>query len=90
MTPSDSAFFEKLRRALNLTHIDPSTVTSETPLFGEGGLELDSIDVLEISTMLQKEYGVVVNVAERGREIFGTVGTLAAFAEKHRGRDKVA
>ncbi|HEY3450954.1 MAG TPA: phosphopantetheine-binding protein [Myxococcales bacterium] len=89
MTPSEASLFEKLRRALNLTHIDPSTITGETPLFGQG-LELDSIDVLEISTMLQKEYGVVVNVAERGKEIFGTVGTLAAFVERNRGRDKVA
>lgn len=86
MTTSEAAFFEKLRRQLNLTHVDPSTVTADTPLF-DGGLELDSIDVLEISTMIQKEYGVTVAVAERSREIFGTVGTLAAFVEKNRNRN---
>ena len=90
MTPSEADLFAKLRRHLNLTHIEPSSVSASTPLF-DGGLELDSIDVLEISTMLQKEYGVVINVAERGREIFGTIGTLAAFLDRNRNRDaKVA
>lgn len=87
MTPSELALFEKLRRLLNLTHIDASTVTAETPLFG-GGLELDSIDVLEISTMIQKEYGVMINAAERGQEVFGSLGKLAAFLDANRNRDK--
>lgn len=86
MTPFEAEFFEKLRRHLNLTHVEASSVTGATPLF-DGGLELDSIDVLEISTLLQKEYGVLVSVAERSREIFGTVGSLAAFVEKNRNRN---
>jgi len=86
MTPSEADFFAKLRRHLNLTHVDPATVSAATPLF-TGGLELDSIDVLEISSMIQKEYGVLVGVAERSPEIFGTVGSLAAFVEKNRNRN---
>lgn len=89
MTPSEADFFAKLRRHLNLVHVDPATVSADTPLFA-GGLELDSIDVLEISTLIQKEYGVVVGVAERSREIFGTVGTLAAFVEQNRNRNAPA
>jgi acyl carrier protein len=86
LIPSEANLFEKLRRHLNLSHIDPSTVSAATPLF-EGGLGLDSIDVLEISTLVHKEYGVVISTAERSHEIFGTVGSLAAFLEKNRNRD---
>lgn len=89
MTPAEADLFDKLRRHLNLTHIEPSTVSAATPLFA-GGLELDSIDVLEISTMLQKEYGVVLGVAERNPQIFGTVGSLSGFLEKNRNRDRAA
>jgi acyl carrier protein len=89
MSPFEAEVFEKLRRRLNLMHIDPATVTSDTVLFNEG-LGLDSLDALEIVVLVEQDYGIVIAVAERTRAVFGTLGNLAGFIEKNRNRDKKA
>jgi len=86
MNAIETEVFQKLRARLNLTHVDPATVEAATPLF-DGGLELDSIDVLEIAALVQKDYAIIIAQAERTREIFGTVGSLARFVETNRGRN---
>jgi acyl carrier protein len=49
-------------------------------LFGEGGLELDSIDALEIGVEIQKKYGVKIDPEdEHLQEHFRTVRSLAKF-----------
>lgn len=83
MNAIETEVFQKLRKRLNLMHVDESTVTGETALF-EGGLEFDSIDVLEIAAMVQKEYGITLTAADRNKEVFGTLGSLARFIEKNR------
>ena len=83
MNAIETEVFEKLRKRLNLTHVDPSTVSEDTALF-EGGLEFDSIDVLEIAAMVQKEYGITLAPSDRNKDVFGTVGSLARFIEKNR------
>jgi acyl carrier protein len=87
MNAIESEVFEKLRKRLNLTHVEASTVSGATPLF-DGGLEFDSIDVLEIAAMVQKDYGIALAATERNKDVFGTLGTLAAFIEKNRARDQ--
>jgi acyl carrier protein len=80
---------DKLLKRLNLSHVDASTITLQTPLFGDGaGLELDSLDALEISILVEQQYGIAISVAERTSEVFGTFGNLVAFIEKNRNRDK--
>jgi acyl carrier protein len=86
MTPTETEVFEKLKKRLNLAHVEPSTISAATPLF-DGGLEFDSIDVLEVSAMMQREYGITLGQSERSGEVFGTLGSLAAFIEKNRQRD---
>ena len=86
MNALESEILDKLLKRLNLTYIDPGSVTAETPLF-DGGLELDSIDMLEIAAMVHKDYGITLVTTERSREVFGTLGALAAFIERSRSRD---
>ena len=43
--------------ALNLQELDPATVDLIVPPFGDG-LGLDSLDMLEISLIIQQRYGV--------------------------------
>ena len=69
----------KIIRSLNLQDITPSQIDNDAPLFGAGGLELDSIDALELVVMLEKEYGIVIKDIEEGRPAFKSVNTLAAF-----------
>ena len=87
MNAIETEVFEKLRKRLNLTHVDAGTVSGETSLF-DGGLEFDSIDVLEIAAMVQKDYGITLAATERNRDVFGTLGTLAAFIDKNRARNQ--
>ena len=50
---------EQIIEALNLEDITPEDVESEAPLFGDG-FGLDSIDVLEIVLLLEREYGIKI------------------------------
>jgi acyl carrier protein len=76
----------KLTERLGLGHLDPGTIASDTPLF-KGGLELDSLDALEITVLVEEEYGIVIGVAERTEAVFGTLGSLAAYVRDHFQRD---
>jgi acyl carrier protein len=84
MTDFEIELRDKLIAHLKLEDIDPDTFTGDTPLFGEGGLELDSIDAIEIEVMVQKEYGVDILPSERSRSTFGSLGSLAGFIQRRR------
>ncbi|MGH9320226.1 MAG: phosphopantetheine-binding protein, partial [Vicinamibacteria bacterium] len=57
----------------------PDTIEPDAPLFGEG-LGLDSIDALEISLEVAKQYGIEIKAEdERNEHIFASLRSLAAF-----------
>jgi acyl carrier protein len=87
--PVDVALEREIKQliveSLMLEDKDPETIDSDAPLFGEGGLGLDSIDVLELAMALHKRYGVKTKGDdERNREIFASVKNLAAFVAAER------
>ena len=41
---------------LNLENLTPNDIVNESPLFGDNGLGLDSIDALEIIVLLDTQY----------------------------------
>ncbi len=64
-------------RRLMLDDVEPESIQSEGPLFGEG-LGLDSIDALEIAMGVAEEFGVELRADdEQNRKIFFSVRTLA-------------
>ncbi len=70
--------------ALALEDVDPTSIDAEAPLFGEG-LGLDSIDALELSVVLSREYGVTIKADDaQNRNIFASVRSLAAFVRTER------
>ncbi len=75
---------EQLIEALNLEEITPEDIDTEAPLFGEGGLGLDSIDALEIILILEKQYGIRLENPAEAKPIFYSVRTLADFIEQNR------
>jgi acyl carrier protein len=88
MTDFEIEFRNKLITHLNMQEIDVKDIDADSTLFGEGsGLELDSIDAIEIEVFLKSEYGLDVHPSERTEGIFGTVGSLASFVQKNRNRD---
>jgi acyl carrier protein len=74
----------KIIKSLNLQDITPEQIDNDAPLFGAGGLELDSIDALELVVMLEKNYGIVVKDMEEGRPAFKSPNTLTAFINAKR------
>ena len=71
-------------QSLNLQDIAPEQIADDAPLFGAGGLELDSIDALELVVMLEKNYGIVIKDMEEGRPAFQSIATLTAFVNAKR------
>jgi acyl carrier protein len=69
---------EVIVSAVNLKHLDRSTITESTSLT-DGGLGLDSIDILEIIVALEQRFGVKIRDAETGRKVLRTIGTVADF-----------
>lgn len=78
---------EKLKRELieelNLEEITPKDINPDEPLFGDGGLGLDSIDALEIILILERNYGIKIKNPAEGKQIFYSVRTLADYIVKN-------
>ena len=63
---------------LDLAGASPTTMDVDGPLVG-GALGLDSIDVLEMVIMIEKDYGVRIDNRELGRKSLRVLKTLAAY-----------
>ena len=68
----------KLIAILNLTDVQPADIDENAQLVG-GELGIDSIDVLEMVVMVEKEYGVVINNKDIGEKVFSTLTALADY-----------
>ena len=74
---------EKLIDILNLTDVTPDDMDPEAQLVG-GELGIDSIDVLEMVVMVEKDYGVIINSQEVGEKVFASLSSLAAYIQENR------
>lgn len=64
---------------LNFSDFGPEEIADDMPLFGESGLELDSIDSLELTVMLEREFEVKLTNITEGRKILADVNSMADF-----------
>lgn len=83
LSSAELALAETIVKTLNLevaaTEIDP-----EAPIYGEG-LGLDSIDILEISLAISKQYGFQLKSDdENNKTIYKSLRNLSAHIEKSR------
>lgn len=74
----------QIKEALNLEELTMEEFDENAPLFGEDGIGLDSIDVLEIIVLLEKQYGIRLNNPAEGKAIFQSVNTIAQYVQAHR------
>lgn len=74
----------KMIEALNLEEMTPADIDEQAPLFGEDGLGLDSIDVLELIVLLDRTYGIKIEDPKLGKEIFTSVRTMADYVAANR------
>jgi len=73
----------KIIKALNLDKITPADIQDDQPLFG-GGLGLDSLDALDLVSMLERDYGILIQDMESARQAFATYRTLEDFVQRNR------
>ncbi len=72
----------KLIDILNLSGVKPEDMDAEARLVG-GDLGIDSIDVLEMVVMVEKDYGVIINSQEMGEKVFASLASLAAHIREN-------
>lgn len=70
----------KIIDILNMPDVHPEDISENDRLVG-GPLGIDSIDILEVVIMLEKDYNVVVGNRELGAHIFATLRTLADYIQ---------
>jgi len=72
----------KLIDILNLPDVTPEDFDENAQLVG-GELGIDSIDVLEMVVMVEKDYGIIINSQEVGEKVFSSLSALSDYIRKH-------
>ncbi len=64
----------------------PAAELSDTqPLFGPGGLGLDSVDALQLVVALDKRYGLKIADQEVAKKVLESIDSMATAVAAHRG-----
>ena len=69
---------EMIIEELQIEDITPDEIDDDAPLFGDG-LELDSLDAVELVVQLQVYFGVEIKNIEEGRPALQSINTLVEF-----------
>jgi acyl carrier protein len=87
MSSDNRALLEELKqfvvRRLRLEQTDAASIDDDALLVG-GGLDLDSIDLLELVVGLEREYGIRIADVAEGRRALASLPSLAAYVTAHR------
>jgi acyl carrier protein len=73
----------KIIETLGLMDVTPDDIDESGQLVG-GDLGLDSIDVLELVMMIEKDYGIKIDNKELGVKVFASVKALAEHIQTNR------
>jgi acyl carrier protein len=73
----------KIIAGFNLEGVTPMDIDPDAPIFGTG-LQLDSIDALELVAILEQDYGLVILERSVADKAFGSLRTLAEFINANR------
>ncbi|MBR3081191.1 MAG: acyl carrier protein [Prevotella sp.] len=73
---------QQIIEALNLEEMTPEDINDDALLFGDVGL--DSIDVLELIVLLEKQYGIELESPAEAKKIFASVRTMAEYVMQNR------
>ena len=75
---------EQIVAALNL-EVGADEIDADEPLYGDAGLGLDSIDILEVALVLSKRYGFTLRADnEDNVKIFASLASLSDYVAEHR------
>ena len=80
MTDNPAALKQQLKQLMVhdlMLKVGPADIADDLPLFGPGGLGLDSVDALQLVVALDKNYGLKIENPNEARDILKTVNTIA-------------
>jgi len=66
-----------------MLQIAAEEIKDDQPLFGPGGLGLDSVDALQVVVALDKNYGLKIPDPETARKVIQSVSTMVVAVERH-------
>jgi acyl carrier protein len=69
---------ELIINTLDLEDGELDNISDNEPLFSEG-MDIDSIDLLELAVSIEKKYKVKIGSTENAENIFQTIDTIADF-----------
>ena len=72
---------EMIIDSLKLEEISAEEIDDDAPLF-KAGLGLDSIDALELVVAIEKNFNVIIEDEDVGKEAFGSIRILAKFLQR--------
>jgi len=67
---------------LFLEDMKPQEIEDDTPLFGNEGIGLDSLDAVELVVQIKKLFGIEIKDIKEGRIAFQSINSLAAYIEE--------
>ena len=65
-----------------MLQVSAAEIGDEMPLFGPGGLGLDSVDALQIVVALDKQFGLKIPDPAAAKQILQNVQTMAEAVQK--------
>ena len=72
----------KIIDTLNLEGVAPEDIDAQAQLIG-GELGIDSIDVLELVLMMERDYGIAIKSRELGATVFASLTSMADYILAH-------
>ena len=72
----------KIVETLNLIDVTPEDIGEDDQLV-DGELGIDSIDILELVMMIEKDYAVKIDGKELGTRVFASLKAMAGYIREH-------
>lgn len=69
----------KIIEGLHLEDIEADEIDDDMALFGDDGLGLDSVDAIELTLVLEKEFGVKITNMAEAETIFASPISLTNY-----------
>ncbi|NOR58927.1 MAG: acyl carrier protein [Sulfurimonas sp.] len=70
---------EKIIEGLHLEDVKISDIEDDMALFGDDGLGLDSVDAIELTLILEQEFGVKITNMAEAESIFASCNSLNSY-----------
>jgi len=74
----------KIIEGLNLEDITTDEIEDDMALFGDDGLGLDSVDAIELTLVIEKEFGVKITNMAEAEDIFANANSLVTYINEQK------